>query len=177
MLSRLRKTLYFNQYREQFMAQLSRELTLEKAKAKRRGYKLVVRLNGTSDIRWENIKLPLVTAPTIFDLHSDVQFYDYTKLANRKNVPANYDLTFSYSGVEAYQPFVAKAVANGERIAVVFRNRAIVEQMLANGETFLGLPVVDGDDTDIRHLDPRGAIVALYAKGKARRDQSGFVVG
>jgi hypothetical protein len=42
---------------------------------------------------------------------------------------------------------------------------------------FLGLPVVDGDDTDIRHLDPRGAIVALYAKGKARRDQSGFVVG
>jgi hypothetical protein len=177
MLSRLRKTLYFNQYREQFMAQLSRELTLEKAKAKRRGYKLVVRLNGTSDIRWENIKLPLVNAPTIFDLHNDVQFYDYTKLANRKNVPANYDLTFSYSGVEAYQPFVAKAVANGERIAVVFRNRAIVEQMLANNETFLGLPVVDGDDTDIRHLDPRGAIVALYAKGKARRDQSGFVVG
>jgi hypothetical protein len=177
MLSRLRKTLYFNQYREQFMAQLSREITLEKAKAKRRGYKLVVRLNGTSDIRWENIKLPLINAPTIFDLHNDVQFYDYTKLANRKNVPANYDLTFSYSGVEAYQPFVAKAVANGERIAVVFRNRAIVNAMLANGETFLGLPVVDGDDTDIRHLDPKGAIVALYAKGKARRDQSGFVVG
>jgi hypothetical protein len=49
--------------------------------------------------------------------------------------------------------------------------------MLANGDTFLGLPVVDGDDTDIRHLDPRGAIVALYAKGPARRDQSGFVVG
>lgn len=177
MLSRLRKTLYFNQYREQFMAQLSREISLEKAKAKRRGYKLVVRLNGTSDIRWENIKLPLINAPTIFDLHNDVQFYDYTKLANRKNVPANYDLTFSYSGVEAYQPFVAKAIANGERIAVVFRNRAIVNAMLANGETFLGLPVVDGDDTDIRHLDPRGAIVALYAKGKARRDQSGFVVG
>ena len=177
MLSRLRKTLYFNQYREQFMAQLSREITLEKAKAKRRGYKLVVRLNGTSDIRFENIKLPLINAPTIFDLHNDVQFYDYTKLANRKNVPANYDLTFSYSGVEAYQPFVAKAVANGERIAVVFRNRAIVNAMLANNETFLGLPVVDGDDTDIRHLDPRGAIVALYAKGKARRDQSGFVVG
>jgi hypothetical protein len=110
-------------------------------------------------------------------LHSDIQFYDYTKLANRKGVPANYDLTFSYSGVPAYAPYVAKAVAKGERIAVVFRNRAIVETMLANGETFLGLPVVDGDDTDIRHLDPRGAIVALYAKGKARKDTSGFVVG
>lgn len=175
MLSRLRKTLYFNQYREQFMAQLSREITLEKAKAKRRGYKLIVRPNGTSDIRYENI--PVDGFDNIMVAHSDVQFYDYTKLANRKNVPANYDLTFSYSGVEAYQPFVAKAVANGERIAVVFRNRAIVNDMLANNETFLGLPVVDGDDTDIRHLDPRGAIVALYAKGKARRDQSGFVVG
>jgi hypothetical protein len=175
MLSRLRKTLYFNQYRDLFMAQLSREIALEKAKAKRQGYILIVRPNGTSDVRYENI--PVDGFDNIMDAHSDVQFYDYTKLANRKNVPANYDLTFSYSGVEAYQPFVAKAVANGERIAVVFRNRAIVEQMLANNETFLGLPVVDGDDTDIRHLDPRGAIVALYAKGKARRDQSGFVVG
>jgi hypothetical protein len=177
MLSRLRKTLYFNQFRDQFMAQLSREISREKAKAKRQGYKLIVRLNGTSDIRWENIALPLVNAPTIFDLHSDIQFYDYTKLANRKNIPANYDLTFSYSGVPAYAPFVAKAIAKGERIAVVFRNRAIVNAMLANGETFLGLPVVDGDDTDIRHLDPKGAIVALYAKGKARKDTSGFVVG
>jgi hypothetical protein len=137
MLSRLRKTLYFNQYREQFMAQLSREIALEKAKAKAaRLYSLIVRPNGTSDVRYENI--PVDGFDNIMVAHSDVQFYDYTKLANRKNVPANYDLTFSYSGVEAYQPFVAKAVANGERIAVVFRNRAIVNAMLANNETFLG---------------------------------------
>ena len=175
MLSRLRKTLYFNQYRDQFMAQLSREITLEKAKAKRQGYILIVRPNGTSDIRFENI--PVDGFNSIMARHSDIQFYDYTKLANRKHIPANYDLTFSYSGVLAYAPFVAKAVANGERIAVVFRDRAIVNAMLANGDTFLGLPVVDGDDTDIRHLDPKGAVVALYAKGPARRDQSGFVVG
>lgn len=175
MLSRLRKTLYFNQYRDLFMAQLSREIALEKAKAKRRGYKLIVRPNGTSDIRYENI--PVDGFDNIMVAHSDVQFYDYTKLANRRNIPANYDLTFSYSGVSEYLPFVQKAVANGERIAVVFRNRAIVEAMLANGETFLGLTVVDGDNTDIRHLDPKGAVVALYAKGKARNDQSGFVVG
>lgn len=177
MLSRLRKTLYFNQYRAEFMAQLSREIATYERKAKREGFKLVVRLNGTSDIRFENIALPLNDKPNIFELHPKTTFYDYTKLANRKNVPANYDLTFSYSGVPAYAPYVAKAVANGERIAVVFRNRAIVEAMLANGETFLGLPLVDGDDSDIRHLDPRGAIVALYAKGKARKDTSGFVVG
>ena len=176
-LSRPRKTLYFNQYREDFMEQLSREIATHQRKAKRDGFKLVVRLNGTSDIRFENIALPLNGAPNIFELHSDVQFYDYTKIANRKNTPGNYDLTFSYSGAPAYAPYVSRAVAAGQRIAVVFRNRAIVEAMLANNETFLGLPVVDGDDSDIRHLDPRGAIVALYAKGKAKRDQSGFVVG
>jgi hypothetical protein len=176
MLSRLRKTLYFNQYRDQFMHQLQNELIRERAKAERRGYKLIVRLNGTSDIRWENIVLGYSYA-NIMEALPDIQFYDYSKIANRRNIPANYDITFSYSGVEAYQPFVAKAVANGERIAVVFRNRAIVEQLLANGETFLGLTVVDGDNTDIRHLDPKGAVVALYAKGKARYDQSGFVVG
>jgi hypothetical protein len=176
MLSRLRKTLYFNQYRDQFMLQLQNELIRERAKAKRKGYKLIVRLNGTSDIRWENEPIGHAYA-NIMQALPDIQFYDYTKIANRKNVPANYDLTFSYSGVEAYQPFVAKAVANGDRIAVVFRDRAIVNAMLANGDTFLGLPVVDGDDSDVRHLDPKGAVVALYAKGKARRDQSGFVVG
>ena len=176
MLSRLRKTLYFNQYRDQFMLQLQNELIRERAKAKRKGYKLIVRLNGTSDVRWENEPIGHAYA-NIMQALPDIQFYDYTKIANRKGVPANYDLTFSYSGVADYAPYVAKAVAKGERIAVVFRNRAIVEQMLADNETFLGLPVVDGDDTDIRHLDPKGAVVALYAKGKARRDQSGFVVG
>jgi hypothetical protein len=176
MLSRLRKTLYFNQYREQFMHQLHNELIRERLRAERKGYKLIVRLNGTSDIRWENVALGYAYK-NIMQALPDIQFYDYSKIANRRNIPSNYDLTFSYSGVPAYQPFVAKAVANGERIAVVFRNRAIVEQMLANGETFLGLTVVDGDNTDIRHLDPKGAVVALYAKGKARNDQSGFVVG
>lgn len=176
MLSRLRKTLYFNQYRDQFMLQLQNELIRERAKAKRKGYKLIVRLNGTSDVRWENE--PIGHAYTnIMQALPDIQFYDYTKIANRRNIPANYDLTFSYSGVADYAPYVAKAVANGDRIAVVFRDRAIVNAMLANGDTFLGLPVVDGDDTDIRHLDAKGVIVALYAKGKAKLDQSGFVVG
>lgn len=177
MLSRLRKTLYFNQHRDTFMSQLALELQAKRKKTIRQGFDLIVRLNGTSDIRWENIAMPYHKAENIMALFPDLTFYDYTKLANRKNVPANYDLTFSYSGVPAYAPYVAKAVANGERIAVVFRSRSTVETMLANGETFLGLPLVDGDDTDIRHLDPKGAIVALYAKGKAKRDQSGFVVG
>ena len=138
------------------------------ARAKKQGFVLLVRLNGTSDIRWENYG--------IIQSFPDVQFYDYTKLANRKNVPANYDLTFSYSGVPAYQTQVRLALAANMRMAVVFGKRSTVESMLQNGTQFLGLTVVDGDDTDIRHIDPTGAAVALYAKGKAKTDHSGFVV-
>jgi hypothetical protein len=37
------------------------------------------------------------------------------------------------------------------------------------------VPVIDGDAHDARFLDPSGVIVALAAKGRAKRDTSGFV--
>jgi hypothetical protein len=43
-------------------------------------------------------------------------------------------------------------------------------------ETYLGLPVIDGDQSDLRFLDPQGVIVGLKAKGKGKHDTSGFVV-
>jgi hypothetical protein len=168
-MSRLRKALYWQQYRDEALAMIKGEIASFHARSLREGWTLLVRLNGTTDIRWE-----LHGVPQAFPM---VQFYDYTKLPNRKSVPANYDLTYSYSGVKAYAPHVQRAIANGMRLAVVFRTRATVERMLANGESFAGLPVVDGDDTDIRHLDPMGSAVALYAKGKAKHDTTGFVVG
>jgi hypothetical protein len=168
-LARLRKTLFYIQYREEFMAQIKKEIAAAVIKIRRKGFTPLVRLNGTSDIKFEKFG--------IMEQFPDVQFYDYTKIANRRNIPANYDLTYSYSGVKAFQPFVKKAIENGMRIATVFRNRAVVEKMLANNEKFLGMSLVDGDNTDIRHIDPQGVIVALYAKGKAKNDQSGFVVG
>lgn len=169
MLSRLRKALFWQQYRDEAIAMIKSDIARIKLWADKRGYDLLVRLNGTTDIRFENYG--------IVQAFPDIQFYDYTKIPNRKNVPSNYDLTFSYSGVTAYQPMVKQAVANGYRIAAVFRDRSIVDRMLANAESFIGLPVVDGDDTDIRHLDPMGSVVALYAKGKAKTDATGFVVG
>lgn len=168
-LSRLRKALFFNQYTDQALAMIKSDIERIKAYADKKDFELLVRLNGTTDIRWENYGIP--------QAFPHIQFYDYTKLANRKNVPSNYDLTFSYSGVKAYLPFVEKAISNGMRIAAVFRNRSIVDAMLANQETFMGLPVVDGDDTDIRHLDPLNSVVALYAKGQAKQDTTGFVIG
>lgn len=166
-MARLRKTLFFLQYRAEFLAMLHAEIAALKLQATRLGMVLRIRLNGTSDIRWELLGVP--------QAHPETSFYDYTKLANRR-VPDNYDLTFSYSGLPEFQPHVTRAIASGMRLAVVFRTRARVEDMLANGETFLGLALVDGDDSDNRPNDPHGVAVALYAKGKARYDQSGFVV-
>ena len=147
---------------------IKREIAMFEARAKKQSWTLLVQLNGTSDIRWENYG--------IIQSFPAVQFYDYSKLANRKNVPSNYDITFSYSGVPAYHTQVRSALAAGMRMAVVFDKRATVNDMLARDSKFMGLGVVDGDDTDIRHLDPAGAAVALYAKGKGKFDRSGFVV-
>jgi hypothetical protein len=170
---RVNKTIWFFEERSSFMVQLAINIRKLVAKATKQGKKPLVRLNGTSDIRWESVAFIDADGTqyvNIFAAFPDVQFYDYTKIANRKDIPSNYDLTFSYSGVKAYQPFVDKAVAQGMRIAVVFRNR---EDMPS---AFNGMSVVDGDNSDIRHLDDQGVVVGLYAKGKAKLDDTGFVV-
>ena len=168
-MSRLRKTLYVLQFRDEAVAQIKREIAVLEKRAIKQGFVLLVRLNGTSDLRWENYG--------IMQAFPNVQFYDYTKLPNRKNVPANYDLTFSYSGVATFQDAVKAARKAEMRMAVVFRSRNVVNDLLAFNATFHDLPIVDGDDTDIRHIDPKASAVALYAKGDAKHDYSGFVVG
>lgn len=168
-MSRLRKTLFMLQYWDEYVAMLRAEIEKRAKYAKRKGYKYAVRLNGTTDIRWE---LKLWEDMVYYNLWYDVQFYDYTKIPNRL-VPDTsiYDLTFSYSGVEKYQRHVDTARAMGMRLAVVFRYRTQIPK------SFLGMDVVDGDDSDLRFLEPQGVVSALYAKGKAVHDTSGFVVG
>jgi len=164
-MSRLRKTLFLQQYPEVFKVLVRKEINRLKRKASRMNMLPMVRMNGTSDKRWE------LFMPEIFLEYSEVQFYDYTKIPNRKlgNIQ-NYDLSFSYSGVKAYQPMVAKALKKNMRLAVVFRSKD------NQPKTFLGRKVINGDMTDIRPYDPQGVIVALYAKGDAIHDKSGFVV-
>ena len=165
--ARIRKTEWFFTDRQSFMQQLVVDIDRLFFKAKRMGLTPLVRLNGTSDIQWESI--PINGYKNIFEAFPDVQFYDYTKIANRTDLPANYDLTFSYSGVEGFQPFVTKALLNNMRMAVVFRRENDIPQ------SFMGIPVVSGDKSDVRHLDDK-VIVGLYAKGKAKLDTTGFVV-
>ena len=171
-LARINKTEWFFTERNTFMQQLVVDIAKLIKKANKKGLQPLVRLNGTSDIRWESVAFTGVDGieyVNIFAAFPEVTFYDYTKDVNRKDLPANYDLTFSYSGVEGFQPYVEKALLNNMRMAVVFRKEKDIPM------TFMGIPVVSGDNSDVRHLDDK-VIVGLYAKGKAKLDTTGFVV-
>jgi hypothetical protein len=168
--ARIAKTKRFFEDRENFLLDLEFSINKLVKQAEKLGLTPLVRLNGTSDITFENI--PFKNHSNIFDAFPNVQFYDYTKLPTRKNIPANYDLTFSYSGVDTFAPITKKALLNDKlsRIAVVFDKKENIPQ------TFEGKTVLSGDNSDIRHLDAKNTIVALYAKGKAKHDTTGFVI-
>jgi len=171
---RTRLTLALYLYPIKFITELLMELSFAGFKSYQKNKKRWIRLNGTSDIRWEREDFEDVSGRhymNIMQRFPDVIFYDYTKDANRTDLPANYDLTFSYSGVPEFQPYVEKALDKGMRMAVVWRSVAKIPQM------FKGIQVVNGDNSDVRDMDEQGVIVGLYAKGKAKRDTSGFVVG
>jgi hypothetical protein len=123
-----------------------------------------VRLNGTSDILWER-----ESKPPVMDLFPKVRFYDYTKapLELRKDRPPRYHLTFS-RGAYTSDTEIARILATGVNVAVVFAPSV--------PKAWKGFRVIDGDKSDLRFLDPKGVIVGLEAKGKARKDRSGFVV-
>jgi len=174
--ARINKTKFFHSDLQSFMTQLAKDIKGLIRRADRLGLIPLVRLNGTSDIRYENIKFDYefmhgkIKSVTLFELFPEIQFYDYTKISNRKNIPANYDLTFSFSNTLAYRKYALEAFKNGLRIAVVFRNKNLIPAM------FMSKKVINGDDSDIRHVEPQNTVVALYAKGKAKKDYSGFVV-
>ena len=160
--ARITRTKLFFEERANFMTQLATEIRKAKKKAAKEGLKLLVRLNGTSDIAFEKIRAGEYR--NVLEMFPDVQFYDYTKIIGR-SVPDNYHLTFSKS--ESNDRDVSTAIRNGLNVAVVFDKLP---------ETYLGRPVVSGDDTDIRVNDPHGVVIGLKAKGPAKRDLSGFVV-
>lgn len=171
--ARIAKTKKFFEDRPNFMLNLVKDIEAGQRKAAKLGQTLLIRLNGTSDIKWENVSFIDFDGKeyaNLMERFQDVQFYDYTKIANRKDLPANYDLTFSYSNVVTFQKYNDIAISQNMRLAAVFRYAKDIP------ETFKGMPVIGGDNSDVRHVEPLGHIVALYAKGKAVKDQSGFVI-
>jgi hypothetical protein len=157
--ARIRKTKWFFENRESFMIQLVKDIAAAIRKANREGMIPVFRLNGTSDIRWETVAV--LGYRNVMELFPQVQFYDYTKLPNRRNIPSNYHLTFSRSESNEH------LIPQGMNVAVVFDSLP---------DVWMGRKVIDGTETDLRFLDEQNVVVGLLAKGKAKKDTSGFTI-
>ena len=162
--ARIRKTQLFFSDRDTFMEYLEQDINKGIKMARKLGLTPVFRLNGTSDLAWEKYTCK-GSDKNIFEMFDNVQFYDYTKVLGRKvaDIP-NYHLTFS--AADGNDADVAKAIQQGMNVAVVFDKLP---------ETYMGRPVNNADDTDLRFLDPKGTIAGLKAKGRAKKDTSGFV--
>jgi hypothetical protein len=162
--ARIRKTVQFFFDREQFMADLVSDIRKGIKMAAKLGLTPVFRLNGTSDLSWE--KYEVEGADNIFALFPTVQFYDYTKVLGRKtgDIP-NYHLTFS--AADGNQLDVQAAMQAGLNVAAVFD---------AVPDSYNGRLVINADETDLRFLDPKGVVAGLKAKGRAKKDYSGFVI-
>ena len=157
--ARIRKTNYFFHDRDAFMEDLVTDIVKAVNFARRKGLKPVFRLNGTSDLSWE--KYPTrYGAENIFSQFPTLQFYDYTKVLGRKiaDIP-NYHLTFS--AADGNDADVEQALAQGMNVTVVY-------DKIPEG-------VYSADEDDLRFLDPKVGIIGLKAKGRAKKDTSGFV--
>jgi hypothetical protein len=156
------RTAFYLKDKSAFYAQLKTECEKFIKKAERKGLIPCVRLNGTSDIDHTAF---IASMP-------ELQFYDYSKrviIAEKAKELPNYHVTFSYSQTGRYQKHVEGALALGNNIAVVFRTKQLPK-------FFMGLPVINGDESDLRFKDESQVVVGLYAKGKAKKDTSGLVV-
>jgi hypothetical protein len=169
-LARLARKRLFFEDRATFNDLLVREVETHHRRSTKRGMVPAVRPNGTSDLPFERLRLN--DGRTVLEHFPHIQFYDYTKnpkraLASaRGQLPANYMLVFSRS--ETNEADCLEVLAAGGNVAVVFAGPL--------PETYLGYPVIDGDHDDLRFKDPRGVVVGLKAKGRGKRDRSGFVV-
>ena len=174
--ARIRKTNLFYDNRDAFMSLLVKDINLAIKQSARMGLTPVFRLNGTSDISWEKYPVTMgnVVYTNIFSAFGFVQFYDYTKVLGRKvNHIDNYHLTFS--AADGNDNDVIEAIKQGYNIAMVFGIKKTVAMPDYQKVGHSVLPVFNGDESDLRFLDPDNHIVGLYAKGKAKKDITGFV--
>ena len=167
MQSRIRKAQWFMKDRKAFIVEMLAHIDNARRQAEKAKLALCVRLNGATDLAWEGL------APQAFELNRDIQFVDYTKSVKRAlahaqgRMPANYHLTFSRS--ETNEAQCLEVLRAGGNVAVV--------SSLPMPEKYLGYTVINGDESDLRHLDPRNVVVWLTPKGnKAKQDKSGFVL-
>jgi hypothetical protein len=169
--ARKRRTVMFFEQRERFMSLLEADIIHAQKRANKLGLTLVVRPNGTSDLPWEKIRMGQYR--NMFERFPMIQFYDYTKIAYRAlqqgkpGFPVNYHLTFSAAENNHATCRVLQTL--GHTITVVCTPEVKAWAMTQDN-------VADGDENDLRFLDKKGSIVVLSAKGRAKKDSSGFTI-
>lgn len=166
--ARANKTKLLFEHEAFFMQWLIADIKANKAKAERKNMGFSVRLNCTSDIDWANLR---VDGKNIFEIFSDVQFYDYTKNPNKfKGIAPNYHLTFSYTGRNWAE--CVNVLKQGHNIAMVFN----VKRESDIPTEYKGFEVINGDITDYRVADKDGVIVGLKWKRIANRKAEKMVL-
>ena len=178
---RITRTKLYFENRPEFMRRLYQDLRAFLRKCERENLEPAIRLNGTSDLLWEKEPFPVsdnkrgihMVYTNIFAAFPTIQFYDYSKIAKRfcRELPSNYFLALSYS--EASEKYADSCMMarqeTGCSLVVVVRDQAAKDHYIARG-------AVDGDAHDLIFKHPAGSLIVLKAKGKARKDTSGFVI-
>lgn len=169
--ARRRKSNLFFSDRKLFLQLLIDDLTKINKKAIKENKLIYVRLNGTSDIDFDQLLYRYFGIS--FVSFGSLRFYDYTKDKNKALRFANfseydvYRVTYSRSEKDS-ELDIKLLLSAGVNVAAVFANDL--------PDTYLGYPVINGDLTDLRFNDEIGVIIGLKAKGKAKKDCSGFVI-
>ena len=150
----INKSNFFIDHKDIFMKLLFIEIKVIEFTSELMKEDFCIRLNGTTDIIYENI--PVEGFNNIFEAFPNIQFYDYTKVSNRFNkpLPANYHLTFSRS--EVNHKISLDMLRRGFNVSMIFINGL--------PKTYEGYNVINGDETDLRYLDPENCIVGLKYK-------------
>ena len=165
--SRVNKTEYFLHDKEKFILQLAGELVKINKKASKETNQTLIRLNGTSDLDF----VYLLKKYANFDIsnYNNLHFYDYTKILGKvKKYIDNKNYTLTFSRAEDNEAETIQALKIGSNVSAVFSGDL--------PKTYKGFTVVDGDKTDSEMLAFKGIILGLKAKGKAKKDNSGFVI-
>jgi hypothetical protein len=169
-IARQRRTWYLENDREEFIRTFAREQENARKRAEKAGLTLAVRPETMSDRYLIRDLTPI--------LDDRIQYLDYTADPNKYRewlagrLPDNYHLTFSRK--ENNEPVCLDFLAKRGTCTLVVRDEAVRDRVLKEG--YRGYPAVDGDLSDRRWEDVGGRWIVLLAKGKAKNDETGFVI-
>ena len=182
--AQIERTLFMFKYRQTYYIELLLKETHKLVRmANKRELTPCSRLNGLSDLPYENIRFKNYGDKTIFEI-LPIQYYDYTKFPYEarpnEKLPSNYHLTYSYSEKTTQAEFDNLPNRN---MAVVFdlckqnyKGLCAMTCKCPMINQWLGYEVINGDESDLRFIDKTNVIVGLHAKGDARKNPSDFVV-